>query len=64
MSIELELETEIETEVESETTKKNRVEPFAMENRMSILLSKRNDPVEKGTKDLGRMMALFDPNGS
>ena len=60
MSIELELETDVETEVEPETTKKNRVEPSLIDNRMMVLLMKRDNP-DQGTKDLTRLMALVDP---
>ena len=63
MSIELELETEVETEVGSETTKKNSVEPSLRENRTRLLLMKR-DNSDQGPKNIERMMAQFDPNGS
>ena len=55
MSITLEIETEITEEI--------RIEPSLMENRTRLLLSKR-DNFTGGLKDLGRMMAEFDPNGS
>jgi hypothetical protein len=59
MSIGLEIEKEIETE----TTQNVRLQPSMIENRTRLLLMKRDNPVQ-GTKDLARMMALFDTNGS
>jgi hypothetical protein len=61
MSIGLEIETE--TQTETETTKEIRLKPSLIENRMRFLLSKDSDNSIKRVKDLGRMMALFDPNG-
>ena len=56
---------EIETEIETETIEDVHIEPSLIENRMRLLqlLSKR-DSSAQGAKDLERMMAQFDPNGS
>ena len=61
MSISLEIETE--TETETETTKEISLKPSLIENRMRFLLSKDSDSSVERVLDIGRMMALFDPNG-
>ena len=50
-------------ELETEATDEIRTEPFAIENRMRLLLSKRDNPIQR-VEDLERLMAEIDPNRS
>jgi hypothetical protein len=53
----------IRSEIETETTEEICIESFAIDNHMRLLLSRRNNPVQR-VEDLERMMAEFDPNRS
>ena len=48
---------------ETETAEEIRIEPSAIENRTRLLLSKRDNPVQR-VEGLERLMAEFDPNCS